>query len=137
MLKKSERPVALLLPYKRDEGKILVYLQRRDKDAKRSPDWFGFFGGGIEEGESPEQALLREAKEELDYLPVNTKFLGEYENRWVYVLDTPANFESEIVILEGQYGKWFCKEEALNEPLLTESDKEILRDFFKSSRLAG
>jgi 8-oxo-dGTP pyrophosphatase MutT (NUDIX family) len=137
MLKNSERAVSLLLPYKKENGEILVYLQRRDKDAKRLPDWFGFFGGGIEEGESPEQALLREVKEELNYLPIKTQFLGEYANRWVYILYAPADFESSVTVLEGQYGKWFHEKEVLNEPLLTESDKEILKSFYQSLQFEG
>lgn len=58
----KERTVSLIVPYTED-GRIL--LQDRRDISKIGEDW-GFFGGGIEENETPEQALVREAKEELE-----------------------------------------------------------------------
>lgn len=40
-------------------------LQHRTSDAPRKPDHWGFFGGHTEEEESPEEAAVREFKEEL------------------------------------------------------------------------
>lgn len=45
------------------DNKIL--LQQRDSDWKLYPNFLAEFGGHIEEGESPEQALIRELQEEL------------------------------------------------------------------------
>lgn len=42
-----------------------VLLQHRTEDAKILPGYWGFFGGGIEGEETPEQAVEREAEEEL------------------------------------------------------------------------
>ncbi|MEP4379705.1 MAG: NUDIX domain-containing protein [Alphaproteobacteria bacterium] len=48
-----------------DEGKYL--LQHRDeKPGIFFPDHWGFFGGALEPGETPAQALIRELAEELD-----------------------------------------------------------------------
>ena len=44
-----------------------ILLQHRSKDAKRLPDHWAFFGGGLEQGETPEQAMARESIEELEY----------------------------------------------------------------------
>jgi 8-oxo-dGTP diphosphatase len=44
-------------------GRIL--LQLRDEKPQRYPNYWAFFGGGIEENETPERALKREIKEEL------------------------------------------------------------------------
>lgn len=57
-------------------GKIL--LQHKAKDSKVLPDQWAFFGGGIDEGEAPEEAVAREAKEELGLDLRNLKFLGRY-----------------------------------------------------------
>jgi len=45
------------------EGRFL--LQHRSDDAPRFPGMHSLFGGGLESGETPEEALLREAREEL------------------------------------------------------------------------
>src|SRR5882672_6158392 len=56
--------VSVLILYS-NERKIL--LQHRTKDAPTFPDYWAFFGGGVEEGESAEQAVKRESLEELGY----------------------------------------------------------------------
>lgn len=127
-----------MIPYKVKEGKIFVYLQKRSKYAKRLPDYFGFFGGGIERGESPDQALTREIKEEMNFIPEDYEMLGKYESptsiKYVFILKVDENFEEEIKILEGQYGKYFTEDEVRKESKLTESDKIVLRDLYKKLR---
>jgi len=51
---------AVLVPYRAGERLILI----QDRRGHKPPPW-GFFGGGIERGETPVQAVLREAQEEL------------------------------------------------------------------------
>lgn len=60
------RDVAMLLLYTPD-GRIL--FQHRDGGAPTYPNTWAFFGGGLKPGETPEQALAREAGEELGYRP--------------------------------------------------------------------
>ena len=84
------RNVAGLILYN-DQNQVL--LQHRSEDAPRSPGYWGFFGGGIEEGETPEQALARELVEELEYrvsaprLVLTQKFMhGEDENtKYIFI----------------------------------------------------
>ena len=47
------------------QGRILMQL--RTDDAPTFPDCWGFFGGAIDEGENPVDAVIREAREELGY----------------------------------------------------------------------
>ena len=65
-----KRNVALVLFYD-NKGNILVQ-DRREKS--RIGEEYGFFGGQIEEGETPEQALKREIKEELGINIKNFKY---------------------------------------------------------------
>ena len=76
----KERRVSLIIPYTED-GRIL--LQDRRDISKIGEEW-GFFGGGIEEGETPERALVREAQEELeiDLNEYGYKYIGEDSLKW-------------------------------------------------------
>jgi len=56
------RTASLLVLYNK-HGDIL--LQHRDKHATYYPEHWGFFGGGVEDSESPSDALKREIREEL------------------------------------------------------------------------
>lgn len=58
---KADRDVSCFILY--DGERIL--LQHRSDDAFRFPGMHGMFGGGLEPGETPEEALVREVREEL------------------------------------------------------------------------
>ena len=75
----KKRHVSILIPYKIKDQQVLVFLQKREKDRKVLPGHFAFFGGKIEEGENPEEALDREIKEELCFNPKGQEFLGKYD----------------------------------------------------------
>ena len=72
---------AILVPFYKAEGLILV----QDRRGHRPPPW-GFFGGGIEPGETPLQAVIREANEELglelatDDLKFQEKITGQLDD---------------------------------------------------------
>lgn len=68
-IEQPKRLVSILIPYRRNADKFLVFLQKRSKDAKRLPGFFGFFGGGAKNNENPEEALQREIMEELNFVP--------------------------------------------------------------------
>jgi len=133
-----KRLISILIPYRRDSDKFLVFLQKRSKDAKRLPDFFGFFGGGAENGENPEQALRREIIEETSFVPSGYTYLREYEFprsiKSIFYLEVGDEFEKQIEVKEGEYGKYFTEDEALNEPKLIEEDKIVLRDLFSKLR---
>ena len=130
----SKRHVAVAIPYYKDGDEIYVMLQRRSKTAKRLPDYFGFFGGGVEEGESAEEGFKREIHEELDVVVSDYEFFGHYEFYGtildVFIMEVSEDFLESVKILEGQYGKYFSEEEVMNEEKLIDQDKLILKNFF-------
>jgi mutator protein MutT len=60
-----------------ESGRVL--MQHRARDAPRLSDCWGFFGGRIEEGETPEEAVVREAVEELGIKLEKPELFGRYE----------------------------------------------------------
>src|SRR3546814_13246923 len=76
MLEPKDAAVALLtLP----DGRYI--LQRRDaKPSIFFPDHWGLFGGALEDGEMPEQALVRELDEELGFSiePERLSYFSEF-----------------------------------------------------------
>ncbi|MBN2094484.1 MAG: NUDIX hydrolase [Candidatus Aenigmarchaeota archaeon] len=69
-----------LISFYDEEGRIL--LQDRRGMSKYGEEW-GFFGGGIEKGETPEEAIVRETKEELDYDLEDIQYLGNCKSALV------------------------------------------------------
>jgi len=134
----NKRKASVLIPYKIENNKIFIFLQKRDGNAKILPNCFSFFGGGIEKNESPEDALKREIKEELNLSLKNYQILGIYHPTLneptllnVYFTKVKNNFEDEITINEGEYGKFFSKKEAISEPTLINKNKIIIKDLYK------
>ena len=99
-----------LVPYRKAGDSFEFFLQKRDLHAKRNPNLFGVFGGGIENGESLEETLSRELKEELAYTPKVAVYFSRYEHATgishLFIEEVRENFESLITIHEGQYGKF-------------------------------
>jgi 8-oxo-dGTP pyrophosphatase MutT (NUDIX family) len=118
-LMKEKRWVAAYIPYQLVNGVPAFFLQKRSKDAKRAPGVFGMFGGGIDEGETSEQGLMREVQEELTYIPVNPVYFSKYETADqifdVYLEEVGSDFESKIKIEEGEYGKFLTSTDIKNE----------------------
>jgi 8-oxo-dGTP diphosphatase len=103
------RDVSLFILYT-STGQML--LQHRSHDAFRLPNYWAFFGGGVEEGESPTEALKREVLEELSYQVQNPYCLmtqkvrdEEDENtKYVFV----EQYQNQPLRLgEGQAMGWF------------------------------
>lgn len=129
------RRVALIVFY---DGENRVLLQYRKGIASKFQEEWGYFGGKIEDGETPEQAVVRETKEELDFdLSGDFKFLGKFENKI-------KGFESEAFVfisplvdkmekfrqLEGEEMRLFSLEDA-EKLKMGPGDKEILKELGK------
>lgn len=99
--------------------KILLF-HRDNIPTIRSPDSWQLVGGGIEEGETPEQGLIREVKEEVSYdlkeFKLITKTKGSTgEDVWVYAAFIDKEEEPKFILGpgEGQEIGWFTIDEAL------------------------
>lgn len=101
-----------------DKGEFLLYL-RDNKPGIPFPGYWDLIGGHVEEGETPEQALVREVKEELDLDLKEYRFYKKYvcltgdayENtKYIYTGRINLPIE-EITLLEGVRPQFFSKEE--------------------------
>ncbi|MEK7552284.1 MAG: NUDIX hydrolase [Patescibacteria group bacterium] len=104
---------ALIIPI---NSKLQILIQ--DRRGYKKPDW-GYFGGSIENGETPIQAVIRETKEELDidikeedlkYLCTSeTDWDGQKIIRYMYLYPTE---QVKFNVKEGRGGLWLNFEEA-------------------------
>ncbi|MDO9399084.1 MAG: NUDIX domain-containing protein [bacterium] len=123
------RNVAIIILYDQDK-KIL--LQHRAEDAKRLPGYWAFFGGGIETGETPEQAVKRETLEELDYTLENPKLIMKQNFFWKDETNEKHVFMEEydpskkMILGEGQNLGWFHLSE-ITELKIVDHDIEVLK----------
>ncbi|MBI4884988.1 MAG: NUDIX hydrolase [Actinobacteria bacterium] len=94
---------------RREDEPVLVMLQQRSVWAHEGGTW-SCAGGAIDEGETPLEAALREASEEVGAIPERRTILGEYlfapATDWSYTtvvleVDHPfggsMNFETDAV----------------------------------------
>lgn len=134
MIHQEKRKNSIFLPIRRDGDRLLVYLQKRLPTAKKLPNYFGFWGGGAEDSESPEEALVREVREELGFELDLSKvshfnhyeFLGSEQD--VFLFESSEDWEKNIVIGEGEYGAWFSTEEALAKTDFIFENKVVVND---------
>jgi len=99
------------------DHKSRFLLQHRTDDAPNFPGCWSFFGGEVEKGETPEQAVKREALEELSYKLNNPRFLTS--QRFAYEAASYVSYlfldkydGSELLLGEGQGMGWFQPSEA-------------------------
>lgn len=104
------------------EGKIL--LQDRSGISKYGEQW-GYFGGRIEKGETPEQALFREIKEELDYELKQFSLLGV-----VKTTDQRGTIERHVFLAPLPDMKLLNQKEGKNMQLFTLQEAKKLKSSF-------
>ena len=121
---------ALSLALIEKEDKILA---KKDYDSKKQEYFYRVPGGGIEFGETSEEALRREIREEFDVEIEEPKFVKVLENIFTYEGD-PGH---EIVFL---YRVSFADKEVYDRkefPVLDGSEDEVLHWFSKEELLEG
>lgn len=103
------------------QGQFLFYL-RDNKPSIPFPHHWDMFGGHVEEGETVEEALVREVKEELDWDLTDYQFFRVYHTHdeptgptekhiFYATIDVP---EEELVLYEGERLQFFEPEELLD-----------------------
>jgi 8-oxo-dGTP diphosphatase len=107
--------------FENDNGEFLLY-KRDNKPGIPFPGYWDLIGGHVEEGETPEQALVREVKEEIDIDLKEFTFFKKfkcmtgdaYENiKYIYTGKINIPIE-EIRLLEGDRPQYFSREEIPN-----------------------
>lgn len=136
----EKRRVSVLIPFYWESGKIFVFFQKKSADALRMAGLFGFFGGGAEGNESPEETLVREIDEELG-IKINASeydFFGTYEFHFgtllIFCMRVPKEFADRVTIFKGEGGVWFSEDDIAREAKFIDEDRIILKDFFKKIR---
>lgn len=109
----------------------LCYLQRgneylmlhriRKKNDENRDKWIGI-GGKLEDGESPEECVLREAKEETGltltkyaYRGIITFFAGDWGE--TMHLFTASGFEGELIDCDEGVLEWISREKLMSLPM--------------------
>ena len=104
-----------------DKGEFLLAL-RDNKPGIPFPNHWDLIGGHVEEGETPEEALVREVKEELNIELKDYKFYKKYECltgdaykniKYIYAGKINLPIE-EITLLEGERPQFFSQDEIPN-----------------------
>lgn len=115
------------------DSKKRVLLQHRTEAAKHLPGYWGFFGGQIEVGETPEEAGRREISEELNYTLKKPIFVMERdfslpntEGHMFVFIEPFLSDKSNLRLGEGQGWGWFKSEEVKNLKMI-DHDKDTLR----------
>jgi 8-oxo-dGTP diphosphatase len=103
MVKPKRRDGSFLILFKDDSKKEVFMVFRTDY-----PLWV-LTGGGIEPGETPKEAALREAVEESGFKCRLIKYIGKYEhwNKDVFLFEgryVSGTYKPEF---KGNIGKWF------------------------------
>lgn len=107
----NKASAVLLAVVDRPAGPTLVML-KKSKDMRSHAGQISFPGGGVEEGETSEQAAVREAWEEIGLAPEKVQMLGALDDDRTYitnyhirpllawVADPPAQWRADPVEVE-------------------------------------
>jgi len=92
-----------------------ILLLQRSNYSENYPEFWGCPGGRAEQGETAEQNVIREVKEEcnLNFSPTSILKTGVWQNRNYYRFLGHWNGEIEIQALEVLDYNWFSYEEAI------------------------
>ena len=125
------KPSGCSILFVNDHRQVLLFLRDNKPDIPFPGHW-DIPGGHLEKGETPEQCIIREMKEEIDLnLQEFELFLrSEYNERIEYLFWKKANLEIDAIHLtEGQRLRWFIRDEVKNTPLAYNFN-QLIEEFF-------
>mgnify|MGYP002821914889 CR=1 FL=1 len=122
-----------------------VLLQKKDLGYFWFPGKWCLFGGGMKNGETPEQTLIRELKNEIECEFDCFEFFCEQDYKDEYDEEVRqgkhyfystefSGKPSKISINEGGGFAFFSKSELDSVPIV-EHDKKVIKQYFESKRL--
>ena len=133
-----------IILFKLPDGKVV--LQRRTKDAPYGAGLLGIFGGWVEEGETVDECLMREIKEEtsLNTDDLNIKPIADFvipasedfdKDRHFYLYEGSID-NLDFDVYEGEGAEAFTLSELHERNDLTASAKYTLDGIIKADRLS-
>jgi 8-oxo-dGTP pyrophosphatase MutT (NUDIX family) len=139
-MEKESKYSAVLL--ETNDGK-LIFHHRDNKPNIANPDMVGVFGGGVEDGETYEEAAIREIKEELDldlaiedlhFLAIYNKTKERHGNDEICHVFVVKNVDVSKLKLkedEGQGIISISKDDNWDDVKLTIMANDMLREYFQ------
>ncbi len=118
-----------------EKNELLLFL-RDDKPGLPYANMWDVPGGHVEEGETPEECIVREMKEEIGLDIGETQLFRVYDfhDRVEYVYQSFCPYDSnELVLTEGQALRWF-KEDDIAKTELAYGFNRVAADYFLACR---
>lgn len=120
----------------RDNKYLMLYRNKKEVDINKNK-WITV-GGHIEDGETKEEACIREVYEETGYKLLSYRYLGQvrFKGDFEQIMEVFISHEFEGVMHECDEGEleWFYKEEIINLNMW-EGDYLFINDVFNENTI--
>lgn len=116
----------------KDDKTLMLHRTKKEKDYSKDK-WLGI-GGHIEDGETPDEAMLREIMEEAGIVPLNLKLRGIItfpafdlnDNTDIMFLYTANDYKGELIICNEGDLEW-VETSKINELNIWPGDREYFK----------
>ena len=127
-----------VLCYLKKGNQYLFMLRNKEKNDLNEGKWIGI-GGHIEQGESKEEALIREVKEETGFTINSFKYRGEIlfinnDYQEIMYVFTSDDFSGEMIECDEGELSWIDKDKILDLNLW-EGDRYFLKPLLNSDKM--
>ena len=127
-----------VLCYLKKGDQYLFMLRNKEKNDLNEGKWIGI-GGHIEQGESKEEALIREVKEETGFTINSFKYRGEIlfinnDYQEIMYVFTSDDFSGEMIECDEGELSWIDKDKILDLNLW-EGDRYFLKPLLNSDKM--